>query len=189
MLRGIFVALLISTKTILVGDVTLHEKQLDQLINLLIDKQAVIPLQRDFIAKIQSGLNLTNRSIFEELLMESGTTNKAVLRAQYQAVEIKMNMELKKAFAEKVDFLSIFKSVSKDLYRDHYASDEIPRLIQFFSTPVGQKYLVKSKSMIQESQSKLSKVLSQLAIQLAEPLQETLHQDVMKLLEQFGGEQ
>ena len=69
MLRGIFVALLISTKTILVGDVTLHEKQLDQLINLLIDKQAVIPLQRDFIAKIQSGLNLTNRSIFEELLM------------------------------------------------------------------------------------------------------------------------
>lgn len=186
MLKVMTIALWILVNSALVCDVTIHEKELDNLVDLLIDDREVIPLKKDFIDKIQSGLNLTNRSIFEELLVETGVKNKAVLQAQYHAVEIKMNMELKKIFAEQVDFISIFKSVSKDLYRRHYEPREISDLIQFFSTAVGRKYLKKSGNMIQESQSKLSAQLSQLAIRLAEPLQETLHQDVMKLIDQFG---
>jgi len=158
------------------------KKNLNHLVDLLVDPQMVEPLQLDFFQKIESGLNMTNRSIFEELLMEAGVENKEVLRLQYQMVEGEMNQNLRKAFGQGVNFLSIFQEASKEIYKRNYSPAEIKELIRFFSTKTGKKYLSKSQSIMEESQSELSKRLYELAIQLSQPLQEAMQQKVMEIL-------
>ncbi|MBT3783519.1 DUF2059 domain-containing protein [bacterium] len=157
---------------------------LDRLIDLIVDKETVQILEKDFYIRIESGLNLTNRAIFEELLLDGGIKNDEELMQKYESLEQAMNTRLRKSFEEKLDFIGIFRLTSREVYSRNYSKKEIRKLTAFFSTPVGKKYLSKSQVMIEESQMSLSKALSEIAIRLAEPMQDAMQEQVIKILKE-----
>ena len=157
---------------------------LDRLIDLLVDEKTVQNLEHDFYIRIESGLNLTNRAIFEDLLMDGGIKNKEEMMQKYESLERAMNTRLKKSFKEKLDFIGIFRLTTAEVYSRNYSKKEIRKLTSFFSTPIGKKYLSKSQTMLEESQMSLSKALMEVAIKLAEPMQDTMQEQVLKILKE-----
>ena len=160
---------------------TPKQKSLNKLIDIIIDPKETENLRRDLLLKIQSGLALTNNSIFEELLQEVQGDKSDLIR-KYQTVETQMNHQIVKSFSKHINMTKVVRDINLQIYAEHYTRSEIDNLIKFYSSPLGKKFLRVSKTMIQQTQILSAEILVKLSVKVTDEVQEFMQSEIGKLI-------
>lgn len=161
---------------------TPKQKSLQKLIDIIIDPKETENLRRDLLLKIQSGLALTNNSIFEELLQEVQGDKSDLIR-KYQTVETQMNDRIVKSFSKHINMTKVVRDINLQIYAEHYTRSEIDDLIKFYSSPLGKKFLRVSKTMIQQTQILSAEILVKLSVKVTDEVQEFMQLEIGKLIQ------
>lgn|GEM_PF-1060852 len=158
-------------------------KALRELVEVMIHPRMVKSLRQEFLVKIRSGLTMSNRSIFEELLAESESSNKGKLISEYEKIERKMNKDLVTDFDSKVDMRKILIEIHEEIYKNSFTRYEIEKILEFMKSPVGKKYLRLSRKITEQIQQKAVERLYPLAMDVSATSQDELRKSVMQLFQ------
>ena len=162
---------------------TPKQKSVNKLIDIIIDPKDTENLRRDLLLKIQSGLALTNSSIFEELLQEVHGDKSDLIR-KYHKIETQMNLQIVKSFSKHVNMTKVVRDINYKIYSDHYTRSEIDNLIKFYSSRLGRKFLRVSKTMIQQTQILSAEALVKLSVKVTDEVQEFMQSEIGKLIKE-----
>jgi hypothetical protein len=163
---------------------TPKDKALNKLVRLVIQKNYVKNLEQNFLYKIQSGLIMSNRAIFEELLTESKIENTAAIIREFDKLEKTFAKDIKKSFKEKVDFYQMIIDLNKKVYAQFYTRGEIIDLVKFYSSPTGKKFLKVSSKMIKATEEENQKLIYPLSLEVAQEAQEKMQKKIMNLFDE-----
>jgi hypothetical protein len=154
-----------------------------RLAKLLVKKSVTENLNKDLFLKVQGGLNLSNRAIFDELVMESATDNRSSIIRKYDKIEREFSRNLATDFKQKINLHKILVQINADVYKEFYTNSELKSLYRFYSSPLGAKFLEVSKDMLLRTEQKNIEILYPLALQVAQNAQDQLQSKVTKLFE------
>jgi hypothetical protein len=161
---------------------------LQRLVDLLIKREYTTNLKMDYFLKIQAGLNLSNRRIFDELLQEIEPEKRAEAIKMYEKLEARMNEELHRKISEEMDLHGIIRQINMDVYSKHYNTAEIIGLINFYSSELGQKFLTVSQSMIEETEQKNAEIMYPLSMRITEDIVDGLQKGIMKIIKNLSSD-
>lgn len=161
---------------------------LQRLADLLIKKEYTTNLKMDYFLKIQAGLNLSNRRIFDELLQEIEPEKRAQAIKMYERLEIRMNEELHRKISEEMDLHGILRQINMDVYGKNYSTAEIIGLINFYSSELGQKFLAVSQSMIEETEQKNAEIMYPLSMRITEDIVDGLQKGIMEIIKNLSSD-
>ncbi|MCO4782927.1 MAG: DUF2059 domain-containing protein [Candidatus Cloacimonetes bacterium] len=154
-----------------------------RLAQLLVKKSNTVNLNKDLFLKVQAGLNMSNRAIFDELLMESATDNRSSIIRKYDKIEKEFAKSLAIDFKKKIDMHTILVQINAEVYKEFYTNSELKSLYRFYKSPLGSKFLKVSKDMLLRTEQKNIEVLYPLALQVAQDAQDQLQSKVTSLFE------
>lgn len=172
-----------NSKSIYQKQSTDNEDSAYRLAKLIVKKSQTKNLNKELFLKVQAGLNMSNRAIFDELLMESATDNRSSIIRKYDTIEKEFSQNLAKDFQQKIDLHKILIQINADVYKEFYTNSELKSLYRFYKSPLGVKFLKVSKDMLLRTEEKNIEVLYPLALQVATEAQDQLQSKVNKLFE------
>lgn len=154
-----------------------------RLAKLLVKKSFTQNLDKDLFLKVQAGLNLSNRAIFDELIMESATDNRATLIRKYDKIEKEFSEDLAKDFKQKINMHEILIQINAEVYKEFYTNSELKSLYRFYKSPLGVKFLKVSQDMLLRTEQKNIEILYPLALKVAQEAQQNLQSRVTELFQ------
>ncbi|PCJ18956.1 MAG: hypothetical protein COB02_09490 [Candidatus Cloacimonadota bacterium] len=154
-----------------------------RLAKLLVKRSISNNLSKTLFLKIQTGLNLSNRAIFDELIMESSTNNRTSLIRKYDKIEKQFTKDLSKSFQEKIDLHKVLLQINADVYKEFYTTSELKSLYRFYKSPLGVKFLKTSLKMLERTEQKNIEILYPLSLKVSQEAQQGLQSKVMELFQ------
>jgi hypothetical protein len=161
-----------------------REKILHHLVKVMIEPKMAVSMRKGFLEKIQAGLNLSNRKIFEELLAEAKSNRRQEIIRKYQGLEEESNAHLKQVFDAKINLLKILREMNRLIYSKHFSDEELMTLYRFYSSSLGRKFVKVSAEMVLETQQEIAKTLLPLSMQVSQEVQQRFFLKIIGLFEE-----